>query len=46
MLEDFTVPECYGDFVCADDCMVSCPFWEECMHDHDYGHDPYAKEQQ
>jgi hypothetical protein len=24
-------PSCFGEFVCMDDCMCSCPFWEECM---------------
>lgn len=23
-------PSCFGEFVCMDDCMCSCPFWEEC----------------
>lgn len=23
--------DCYGHFVCLDDCVVSCPVWEECM---------------
>lgn len=26
-----TLPSCYGSFVCLDDCVVSCPVWEDCM---------------
>lgn len=26
------IPSCYGRFVCMDDCMVSCAYWEECMY--------------
>jgi len=24
------IPDCFGTFWCLDDCVVSCPFWEEC----------------
>jgi hypothetical protein len=27
----YPIPECFGRFVCLDDCMVSCAYWEECM---------------
>lgn len=24
-------PSCYGSFWCPDDCVCSCPWWEDCM---------------
>jgi hypothetical protein len=24
------IPRCFGTFWCPDDCMVSCPYWQEC----------------
>lgn len=29
------IPNCYGRFVCLDDCLVSCPYWEDCMQEAD-----------
>lgn len=34
-VKDIEIPDCYGQFHCPDDCMVSCPFWEDCMHEGD-----------
>jgi hypothetical protein len=27
------LPECFGQeaYFCLDDCVVSCPYWEECL---------------
>lgn len=35
MREKESIPECYGEFICPDDCMVSCPYWEDCMEERD-----------
>jgi len=34
-LTDKQIPDCFGLFVCMDDCVVSCPFWEDCMFEAD-----------
>jgi hypothetical protein len=31
VLCEVEVPECFGKFICPDDCICSCPFWEDCM---------------
>lgn len=28
------IPDCFGEYVCPDDCNVSCAYWEECMEEH------------
>lgn len=30
-IEFIELPSCYGEFVCMDDCIVSCKYWEDCM---------------
>lgn len=29
------IPDCFGEFWCPDDCIVSCPYWQECMDERD-----------
>lgn len=29
------VPDCYGEFICLDDCIVSCYYWENCMFENE-----------
>ena len=29
------IPNCFGAFVCLDDCVVSCAYWEECKQENE-----------
>jgi len=35
MKRESYLPDCFGTFWCPDDCIVSCPYWEDCMEQHD-----------